>query len=276
MIEEIQWTSKFAVLNDLRFSLRYSDGTTLSTDSPSHIHNGIEFYINLTGNVSFLVDDRLHPVVNGDIIVSRPNVFHHCVYHSYCHHEHYCLWIDAEENSPLFCFLNEEDFDPHVTFDSATKEKELELLNKLFQLQEDETSKGETLKANYFLQFLSLFLTKRKISKETKSDVPDVFLEILKYYDKNATTIRSLNQVADYFFISTATLNRYFKKYLHLSPKDFLESKKLSIAKITLSKGSSVSEAGEEAGFFDTSHFILCFKKKFGITPFQYKRSLLT
>ena len=76
-------------------------------------------------------------------------------------------------------------------------------------------------------------------------------------------------------FISAATLNRRFRKYVRLSPKKFLESKKLSYAAKLLSDGASVTDACLASGFSDCSHFIALFKKQFGKTPFKYKKEVI-
>lgn len=275
MIEEIKWTSSTLPLNNLRFTLTYINNMQNVTPdlTEPHIHSGIEFYVNLIGDVSFLVDNRLYPVQSGDIIISLPNLVHHCVYHNTTRHEHFCLWVDTTENSPLFDFTKRPDFSPRFTFDEHTKAIALHLLAQLRDL-DDEGSQNEVLKTTYLLQFLSLFITGSNIAKDTHNETPATFQKILKYFDEHAHSIRSVKEVSDAFFISPATLNRYFRKYVRISPKEFLESKKLSIAKILLTKGRSVTEAGDEAGFFDSSHFIATFKKKFGETPLQYKRHI--
>ena len=274
MVESIKWFSVPVSLDGLRFTLAYANGLLENPHFDSHIHSGIEFYINVSGNVSFFVDDRLYPVESGDVIVSPSNVVHHCVGHGVSVHEHYCLWIDADETSPLFAFLKDADFSPRIVFEPAVKETMLTLLSEFRSLGEAESDKLQTLKTAYLLQFLSLFIIGKKVTVDDTGDTPAVFQEILKYYDEHVSTIHSIESVAERFFISPATLNRYFKKYLHLSPKEFLEAKKISVAKILLTQGSSVHDASEEAGFFDSSHFIAAFKKKFGITPLQYKRSI--
>jgi AraC-like DNA-binding protein len=60
---------------------------------------------------------------------------------------------------------------------------------------------------------------------------------------------------------------------VQLSPRTFLEAKKLAYAKTLLMGGYSVSEAGERSGFSDCSYFIATFRRKFGQTPLQYRRT---
>ena len=97
---------------------------------------------------------------------------------------------------------------------------------------------------------------------------------VLDYMKENFSVINSLKNVTDKFFISTATLNRWFAKYIKLSPKKYLENLKLQNAKKLLLLGNSVTEACFNSGFNDCSYFICLFKARFNVTPYKYKKSL--
>ena len=86
--------------------------------------------------------------------------------------------------------------------------------------------------------------------------------------------IHHVNELPSRFFVSPATMNRWFRRYLHLTPHAFLESKKLSHAKTLLGEGKSVTEACMTAGFSDCFRFIATFYNKFGVTPYKYKRNV--
>ena len=61
---------------------------------PSHIHGYYEIYLNLTGDISFLVNNHIYAVQHGDMILTRPGDVHVCILNSPCVHEHVCLWLD--------------------------------------------------------------------------------------------------------------------------------------------------------------------------------------
>lgn len=75
--------------------------TEPGADSASHIHDECEIYVNMSGKVSFMVENRLYPVGWGDIILSRPYEYHHCVSHSNQPHEHYWILFTASGNEAL-------------------------------------------------------------------------------------------------------------------------------------------------------------------------------
>ena len=63
------------------------------------------------------------------------------------------------------------------------------------------------------------------------------------------------------------------KSNYYIQDNSDIETKKLAHAVRLLSEGKTVSYASAESGFADCSHFIVLFKRKFGKTPLQFKRS---
>jgi AraC-like DNA-binding protein len=71
---------------------------------------------------------------------------------------------------------------------------------------------------------------------------------------------------------SLSSLNRDFKEIYRVSPKKWLQDKRLSYAKELLdSKGLSVTEVASEVGYKNVSNFIKAFKLKYGLTPKKIK-----
>ena len=63
-----------------------------------HLHSECEIYINLSGDVSFMVEEKIYPIRPGDAILTRPYEYHHCIYHSDAPHEHFWILFSAEGN----------------------------------------------------------------------------------------------------------------------------------------------------------------------------------
>ena len=74
------------------------------------------------------------------------------------------------------------------------------------------------------------------------------------------------------FYISKSTLCRRFRRYFQTTPSDYIESRRLSEAKKQLLAGQSVQDACFGCGFSECSYFILRFRKKFGVTPYQFQK----
>lgn len=259
-------------LRDIRFRIAYRQ-PSIRPDDPEldgpHIHGSWEFYINISGQVSFLVDGELLPIRRADLVITCPGQLHHCICREACVHEHFCLWLDAPADSPLLRFL--EPGQSHLRL--TDEEDRSHLLNLLLRLQELEHTGEEPGRTAVFLQIFDLLSRRNTPAQREHSAMPEKLAEILEYMDSEFANISGLEEVLDRFYISSPTLYRWFRQYLRLSPRVFLESRKLSYAEQLLMQGRSVTEVALSAGFSDSSHFIRVFRKHFGKTPLQYKRT---
>ena len=124
----------------------------------------------------------------------------------------------------------------------------------------------------YFFELLRLLGEKDSTKPEANNHLPKAMQEILNYVDENYTDIRFIEEIADKFHISTPTLNRWFREYVHLPPSKLISAKKLAYAEKLLRGDISVADVCYMAGFTDCSRFISLFKRKYGLTPLQYKK----
>lgn len=231
----------------------------------AHTHKCYEIYINVSGDVSFLVGSNIYHIQPGDAIITSPGDVHYCIYRSSCLHDHYCLWFDVPRTSCIAKFLEESKLFGQVRTSSTSTEQLATFLDKL---QDDTMQDLERLSA--FLGFLQLLKESRDAISFPAVNIPDILCDILKYIDQSYSEIQQVREIADHFHISISTLNRLFVKYVQLSPHVYLKNKKLTFAERLLAKGYSVTEACYRTGFTDCSRFIKYFKKKYNATPLQY------
>lgn len=81
-------------------------------------------------------------------------------------------------------------------------------------------------------------------------------------------------EVAEKFYFSTVYFSRYFKKCAGMTFTDYLMNYRLQKARMDLLyTDKSVSEIAMDCGFSDDRRLIISFKKKYGTTPLQFKKS---
>lgn len=270
-LPQLNETSGF--LSGMRFAIdyhsEYLQPDSTNTD-PLHLHPYPEIFFNLSSDISFLVNNKLYPVLAGDALIARPNDVHMGIFHKSAVHEYVCIWIDTDIRSSAFSFLHRADFCPLFSFDEPTKKK---LTALIFSLLEACNNNGSELeKTACLLQLLTIF-EKNKSTNVGQANVPEALQRILDDIHENFASIRSVNDILESHFVSSSTLTRWFRTYIHSSPREYLESVRLSNAATLLQRGASVTDACMQSGFSDCSHFIVLFKKKFGKTPFRYKKS---
>ncbi len=240
----------------------------------AHIHDCCEIYFNISGNVSFAVEKNIYPIKSGDIIITKPNEVHYCIYNANSKHEWYCLWIDATEDfkyllSPFFEHENGEN--NLISLDHEDKTKLITNFDTLIN-GEKENNSNTIKQASAILNILNL-LDEYKFKTSNSLKLPKALIEILKYIDSNYNNVCTIETISKQFFISRSSIGRLFKNYLNTTPTKYIENKRLSVAKVLLTKNITVQEVFENCGFADYSHFIALFKKRFGITPLKYKKT---
>lgn len=69
-------------------------------------------------------------------------------------------------------------------------------------------------------------------------------------------------------------MSHEFKKYMHISPIQYLIERRIKECQSLLRTSSlSISEISETVGFSSQSYFSQIFKKTLGLTPLQYRQS---
>ncbi len=230
----------------------------------NHFHQECEIYINVSGEVSFVVEDKIYPIKYGDIIITRPYENHHCVYYSDELHRHYCILFGGNELKNIL----------PAFFDRKAGEKNLisldgESFNKLTSLC-DKLSE-EHSKACYTDFFGLLRIIDEGKTKDESDCFSGITYKALSYINRNLCENFCIKELSGYVHVSVNTLERLFKKSVGMSPSGYILERKLSLSAKLLCEGYSVSQAAQLSGFGDYSHYIAKFKRRFGVTPLKYK-----
>ncbi|MBY6265691.1 helix-turn-helix domain-containing protein [Azospirillum sp. 412522] len=75
--------------------------------------------------------------------------------------------------------------------------------------------------------------------------------------------------------MSREGFSRRFRRLHGMPPQEFRLSGRLNEARRLLRVGQPLADVAAEAGFSDQSHLGRCFRRAFGVTPGQYRRSVL-
>jgi len=265
--------TSFEKINNFTLYVDYKDiDENLGFDPDgSHIHDQCEIYINLAGDVSFMVENNIYPIKKGDIIITKPFEYHHCVYHSKVIHNYFCLWINPENNHSILdmFFKRNNGEENKIVLSKENKERFIDIC---FELRNPDL--GITRK--YYLYFELLDLLTRGIKDTQEHDANNKLLQdivlALEYIDANFKNEINIRDIATYAHTSINTLERHFKDALRTTPLAYINKKRLSNSLVLLKDGYSVMEAAEKSGFTDYSGYIAKFKKVYGITPLKYKK----
>jgi len=268
--ENIHLHVPFVDANEIEYYFSQSPIENAARVWPFHVHDRIELYILLEGDVSFAVESSLYKLSPGDAIVTKPNEIHNCILNSRSVHRHMCFWFDHSSESLFGDFISHNFGENNLIVPSdEAKTKLLDVYKRLY-----DASAQRDVYAQHHLILELLCIFRRFVSGGAPSEqMPAVLCDILDDIDKNFKTVRSLDHFTENYYVSASTLNRLFKRYLRTTPKMYIESKRLAYSRQLLKNGKSVLSACMEAGFPDYSNYIRLFKRRFDITPNQYKNS---
>jgi len=94
----------------------------------------------------------------------------------------------------------------------------------------------------------------------------------LTYIEQNYNKNIQVSHVADFLNINPSYFSRIFKNEFHMTASSYLQQFRLEAAKNLLTNSSlTVNQIAIETGFEDSTYFISIFKKKYNVTPKQFR-----
>lgn len=102
----------------------------------------------------------------------------------------------------------------------------------------------------------------------------DKMKQIIKYIECNYMNKITIADISSEVGLSESHFMKYFKKTMGTSFIDYLNDYRLTMAsRLLVTSENSVLEIAIETGFENLSYFIRLFKKKYSMTPNQYRKS---
>ncbi|GGD94259.1 AraC family transcriptional regulator [Paenibacillus nasutitermitis] len=253
---------------------------------PLHVHDFVEIaYIAEGRGVHYIGSDRLE-IERGDIFViaiGTPHVFRP-------------LSKEQDQRLVVYNCLFEKSFIrrfQHSILSSAGLERMfhqdsyryyhyrdhhgevLSIMEKLFMEYSLRLSGHELILSAQVLQLLSTLFRYEQQGSLPSSNVgklEPVFKYIHSHYHENL----KLEQLAALIHVSVSHLQRLFRQSIGQSYTEYIQSLRIAKSCELLSVSASIREISQQVGYNDIKFFHALFKKKTGMTPFQYRKKHVT
>lgn len=148
----------------------------------------------------------------------------------------------------------------------------LDLLNSIYNNIDLCSTKGDF--KNLLLSLCEFINTAYKPGKEVSTGNQTVD-RMVSYIQGNFHEDIHLDLLADKFKMSPIYLSKIFKDYTGINFSDFLNQSRLEKAKDLLRQSDiKIKDLSAQIGFRDVNIFIKAFKKYFGISPGEYRKSI--
>lgn len=264
----------------------YADKSTMEIEY--HNHDFFEVYFFISGNVTYIVEGKAYRLKPWDILIIHNQELHKPIVEPGETYERIVLWVnpdflaqhsDGKSNLAL-CFETKAQENHTLIRPSAETVAYIKNILARFEKACNSFSFGSSILKNIYLLELLVYLNKAFL--ETFNEESDMDIEfdekvdsIMKYINSNLSSPLTLDELSSRFYISKYHLLREFKKYTGYTIHQYIQQKRLIMAKSLLKEGVRVTEVCEHCGFGDYSNFIRAFKKAYGISPGKYYKSVL-
>ena len=236
-------------------------------DEP-HVHDFCEILFVKNGNPMYFVEGRTYKLKKNTLVFSRAGDRHRIYFEKDGPYDRY-NFLYNEKSLPFDLFskippkLDIINFsgNPHV----------IELMKKADYYSE----KFQGEKLGYLLKSLveELFF---HISVSVKEEGLDgvmvastnpLISKALSHIEDNLTSSITIDSLCEELYITKSHLHHLFINHLQISPKQYILSKRLNLAKRAIRSGLKPIEACMQCGFSDYSTFYRDYKKFYGHSP---------
>lgn len=243
-----------------------------------HTHDDYnEFFLVMKGNICHIVNGQKQQVSEMQLCFVRSTDIHAMSTYGY---DNTASFFNIGIPSKLFekaLDFFESDFGaqfessqpPIVTLNPREYKS---LMQKIEDFQE--TPFGER-HGQIFMSMLSdmiYYLLKPKFSPlfEVKKDAPEWFLDLLDNMQKDENFICGISRMKELVNYSQEHINRTFKKYMEITPTEFVNTLRIMYAKkLIMDNEANAVEACYMSGFKTVGHFYQVFKQYYGMSPVQ-------
>lgn len=187
---------------------------------------------------------------------------------------HYVVRCDKESAESLLAVFLLRDSDG----------EELSLFDEIYHFYPNERviperlheicSTYQTSVGNRLLIHSCLYRILHELSRDMNGFEDSVISPALAYINTNLMSDISIPRLAEMCSVSESTFRREFRREMQTTPLRYIIGERLDKARQLLTESDlSVASIAEAAGFYDEATFCKTFRKKYGLTPFRYRRS---
>ncbi len=248
--------------------MQYDKPLSLPDLQTQHSHNYYEILYFEKGDATYVIEDRRYELQKNDLIFIRPTLYH-------------CIEINS----------NAEYSRIQIAFSPYIMEKELiKKIPEKFEIihcQSDGIIADIYKKLHYFdyrlteeKDFLDILgsLLKEIIyalslhSEEVLNssfEISPLLTKALAYINANIFTIKDISEISNALFIAEKYLYKLFQTQLKITPKKYINTKRLLHAQKLLQRGKKPTDVYQECCFDTYVGFYKQYVKIFGYPPSQ-------
>ncbi len=251
-----------------------------------HWHNDIELIHVLSGEMQYDVNGEIVTLQRGEGILVNSRQFHFGFSEEQKECDFICILF-----SPTLLFGNEyitehfvrpliENtgyFYQHLSLKIPWQKQISDIIKSIYELEQDHDKESFVLFAQQYMSELLTVWYKNASEYEMNKEKKDTMLTILRsmteFVRQHYPEALSLSDIAKSGHVGKTYCCSIFKKYMHMTPIEYLNNYRLSQSmNLLLHTELTVSEIAFESGFRGASYYTELFHKTYGQTPTAFRK----
>lgn len=244
-----------------------------------HVHdNMLELFYVCGGEGQYMVDNRLHPIRKGDIVICNAGVLHGEEPTLVRQIASYSVALTGVQldGMPLNCLI-----DRHTcpVISCGQLDEQVEQIMRLLYLLSADIVHLRTVCDN--LAYTMVLLTQALVGSRARQQIaarvetPSVLAHrVRQYLDAHYAENLTLHMVADRLHMNAYYLAHIFSEEFGTPPMQYVTKRRIGEAQnLLIHETLPVADIAEHLGYTSVCHFNAMFKKYVGMSPGQYRRS---
>ena len=229
-----------------------------------HMHSEYEILLFLVEGPYYVIDGTKYPMKANTLLLVPTQTYHFAMPENAAY---YCRYMLAFKADAVDARLLQEAFPGRNRFDLDKQHPIVQNFHHLNDLLQTTPEEHRDLLLRTFCTqvLLDLLALRREFPDNSKAQADP----ILTYIDRHLTTIRSADEIAEHFFISTSALSHQFRERMDISLMKYIRQKRLLLAKSLLEQGEKAMDVYLQCGFREYTAFYKAYVRFFGIPPSQ-------
>lgn len=254
--------------------------------SSSHVHDVIEFLYCIEGEAEAFLGMRRYCFQAGDLLIINSNETHRITSLSDCITKYAVVQFEPEilraggEHNLVSKYMmpfkisnanNRRVFPSDFFEEGYVREIIYEILTEYEKKEYGFELAIRSAISRLFLRVLRAWHSEGEMLSPKEND--DIIMEkVFSYVEQNYMNEVLATTAAKISGMSYSYFSRFFKRAAGMNFTEYLNSVRIEkAAEMLLSTSKTVTEIAMDTGFSSTSYFIVCFKRKNGITPASYR-----
>lgn len=247
-------------------------------DMRKHWHRSLEIVIPLKGTLKLWIDGKELKLSSGEVFIINSCEVHQLYWiEDTDYYEGYCLQINHDYM--LKCSSKLENVYFHQSENEETTRMIINIVDRIIHTYEIYSENSSLYIESHILMLLYVMcesLQDTRLPHFKSEKFQKRIADIVGYLENHYSDDISMEEVARHFDISTSYLNRFFKQQLDTTPKEYLTQYRLAKAEDYLKDTDyAVIDIAYMTGFSNLNSFYSAFKKRYGKSPLQWRKTLL-